>query len=130
MARRRDWSDLPKHLTDEVMNRVVPQGTYEEVPAVLTEWYSGLCTGLSLPVPADDEHDDQPHRVGRTVQSHPNFEGTGAVLVGLDAFGYHILGDRRGDTIYRCSVVDQARGPCQHVVGEPESRFGERVEPV
>jgi hypothetical protein len=42
--------------TDEVMNRVVPQGTYEEMPTVLTEWYSGLCTGLSLPVPADDEH--------------------------------------------------------------------------
>ena len=41
---------------DEVMNRVVPQGTYAEMPAILTEWYSGLCTGLSLPVPDDDEH--------------------------------------------------------------------------
>jgi hypothetical protein len=49
---------LPKHLTDKVMNRVVPQGTYAEIPTILTEWYSGLCTGLSLPVPADDEHDD------------------------------------------------------------------------
>lgn len=58
MARRSEWSDLPKHLTDEVMNRVVPQGTYQEMPTVLTEWYSGLCTGLSLPVPADHEHDD------------------------------------------------------------------------
>ena len=57
MARRCEWSDLPKHLTDEVMNSVVPQGTYEEIPTVLAEWYSGLCTGLSLPVPADDEHD-------------------------------------------------------------------------
>ena len=58
MARRSEWTNLPKHLTDEVMNRVVPQGTYEEMPTVLTEWYSGLCTGLGLPVPADDEHDD------------------------------------------------------------------------
>jgi alkanesulfonate monooxygenase SsuD/methylene tetrahydromethanopterin reductase-like flavin-dependent oxidoreductase (luciferase family) len=58
MARRSSWSDLPKHLTDEVMNPVVPQGTFEEMPTALTEWYSGLCTGLSLPVPADDEHDD------------------------------------------------------------------------
>src|SRR6516164_4618145 len=40
------------------MNRVVPQGTYEEMPTVLTERDSGLCTGLSLPVPADVEHDD------------------------------------------------------------------------
>jgi hypothetical protein len=58
MACRSKWRDLPKHLTDEIMNRVVPQGTYEEMPAVLREWYSGLCTGLSLPVPSDDEHDD------------------------------------------------------------------------
>jgi hypothetical protein len=40
------------------MNRVVPQGAYAEIPTVLTEWSSGLCTGLSLLVPADDEHDD------------------------------------------------------------------------
>jgi probable F420-dependent oxidoreductase len=50
MARRNEWADLSKHLTDEVMDRVVPQGTYDEIPAVLTRWYSGLCTGLSLPV--------------------------------------------------------------------------------
>jgi probable F420-dependent oxidoreductase len=59
MARRREWGDLANHLTDEVMNRVVPQGTYQEIPSILAEWYSGLCTGLNLPVPADDEHDPQ-----------------------------------------------------------------------
>jgi hypothetical protein len=58
MARRSEWKDLAKHLTDEIMNRVVPQGIYQEIPAVLRGWYSGLCTGLSLPVSADDEHDD------------------------------------------------------------------------
>jgi len=57
MARRGEWSDLAHHLTDEVMNRVVPQGTYQEIPDILGQWYSGLCTGLSLPVSADDEHD-------------------------------------------------------------------------
>ena len=57
MARRREWGDLANHLTDEVMNRVVPQGTYSEIADILTEWYSGLCTGLNLPVPADDEQD-------------------------------------------------------------------------
>lgn len=56
MARRAEWNDLAEHLTDDVMNRVIPQGTYQEIPDILTEWYSGLCTGLSLPVPADDEH--------------------------------------------------------------------------
>ncbi|MGE2815381.1 TIGR03617 family F420-dependent LLM class oxidoreductase [Mycobacterium heidelbergense] len=57
MARRNEWSELHKHLTDEVMDQVVPQGTYDEIPAVLERWYSGACTGLSLPV-ADDMPDD------------------------------------------------------------------------
>jgi probable F420-dependent oxidoreductase len=50
MARRNEWAELHKHLTDEVMDQVVPQGTYDEIPAVLERWYSGVCTGLSLPV--------------------------------------------------------------------------------
>jgi len=65
LARRSEWADMPKHVTDEVMNRVVPQGTYEEMPTVLAEWYSGLCTGLCLPVPQGDEHD---HHFAELVQ--------------------------------------------------------------
>jgi len=57
MAQRSEWDDLAGHLTDDVLNVVVPQGTYDEIPDILTDWYSGLCTGLSLPVPAGDEHD-------------------------------------------------------------------------
>jgi probable F420-dependent oxidoreductase len=57
MARRNEWTELHKHMTDEVMDQVVPQGTYDEIPAVLQHWYSGVCTGLSLPV-ADDIPDD------------------------------------------------------------------------
>jgi probable F420-dependent oxidoreductase len=58
MAQRSEWADLPSILTDEVMNQLVPQGTYDEIPAVLTQWYSGLCTGINLPVPADHADDD------------------------------------------------------------------------
>ena len=57
MAHRQEWGDLASHLTNEVMNRVVPQGTYSEIADILTQWYSGLCTGLNLPVPAGDEDD-------------------------------------------------------------------------
>ncbi|MGZ8802856.1 MAG: LLM class flavin-dependent oxidoreductase, partial [Mycobacterium sp.] len=58
MAQRNQWDDMRDQFTDEVLNRVVPQGTYDVIPDVLTEWYSGLCTGISLSVPADDAHDD------------------------------------------------------------------------
>jgi probable F420-dependent oxidoreductase len=59
MAKRGEWDDLAHHLTDDVMNHIVPQGTYHEVGNVLAEWYSGLCTGMTLQLPADDHHDEQ-----------------------------------------------------------------------
>jgi hypothetical protein len=71
MARRREWGDLANHLTDDVMNRVVPQGTYSEIPDILTGWYSGLCTGLNLPVPADDEQDEQLAELVQRCKSIP-----------------------------------------------------------
>ncbi len=58
MAQRNEWDALPSILTDEVIERLVPQGTYEEIPDVLAQWYSGLCSGINLPVPADEADDD------------------------------------------------------------------------
>jgi hypothetical protein len=57
MARRSEWKDLGAHLCDEVMDHIVPQGTFDEIPVILDEWYSGVCDGLSLPVPPDDRYD-------------------------------------------------------------------------
>lgn len=57
MARRSEWDDLAEHLTDEVMNQVVPQGTYGDIPEILEQWYAGLCSGLSLPVSANEADD-------------------------------------------------------------------------
>ncbi|WP_396930893.1 TIGR03617 family F420-dependent LLM class oxidoreductase [Mycolicibacterium sp.] len=59
MAQRSEWDDLPSILTDEVMDRLVPQGTYDEIPDVLRQWYSGLCSGINLPVPPDEADDDR-----------------------------------------------------------------------
>ncbi|MFC7497182.1 MULTISPECIES: TIGR03617 family F420-dependent LLM class oxidoreductase [unclassified Nocardioides] len=58
MARRKEWTDLADHLTDEVVDTLVPQGTYAEIPDVLDRWYAGRCAGLVLTLPesaADDE---------------------------------------------------------------------------
>jgi hypothetical protein len=59
MAKRGEWDDLPRHLTDEVVNRIVPQGTYDDIGDVLAEWYAGLCTGMTLQLPVDEQHDEQ-----------------------------------------------------------------------
>jgi alkanesulfonate monooxygenase SsuD/methylene tetrahydromethanopterin reductase-like flavin-dependent oxidoreductase (luciferase family) len=58
LAARRDWGDLARHLTDEVLERLVPQGTYEEIPDVLGRWYAGLCHGLVLTLPEAPDDDD------------------------------------------------------------------------
>ncbi len=44
-------------LPDDLMDLLVPQGLYEDVPAILAERYSGLCAGITLSVPADDTDD-------------------------------------------------------------------------
>jgi probable F420-dependent oxidoreductase len=51
-ARRSDWSALPRHLTDDVLAELVPQGTYEDLPDVLEQWYGGVCHGLALAAPS------------------------------------------------------------------------------
>jgi hypothetical protein len=59
MAKNGQWDDLAYHLTDDVMNHIVPQGTYDDIGDVLAEWYSGLCTGMTLHLPADERDDEQ-----------------------------------------------------------------------
>jgi alkanesulfonate monooxygenase SsuD/methylene tetrahydromethanopterin reductase-like flavin-dependent oxidoreductase (luciferase family) len=58
MARRSDWTDLGRHLSDEMVTRLVPQGTYEEIPPILEDWYAGLCNGLVVAVPPDPQDDE------------------------------------------------------------------------
>lgn len=58
MARGSAWDRLGEHLTDEIVAMLVPQGTYEELPDVLSDWYAGLVDGLVLAVP-DDPGDDE-----------------------------------------------------------------------
>src|ERR1700720_2019168 len=49
--------------------------------------------------------------------------------VGLATFGHDVVGYWRRDTVNGCAAIGDARGHCQHVVRESESRHGESVEP-
>jgi hypothetical protein len=57
MAHRNQWDDMRSRFTDDVMNILVPQGIYDDIPDVLLEWYAGLCSGISLSIPNDDADD-------------------------------------------------------------------------
>ena len=55
MAQRSDWADLHQHMTDEVIEQLVPHAAYDALPDVLAEWYGGLCDGIVLTIPDDAE---------------------------------------------------------------------------
>jgi probable F420-dependent oxidoreductase len=57
MAKSGDWSDLARHLSDEVIAQLLPEGTYDEIPAVLSEWYGDLCDGIVFAVAEDATSD-------------------------------------------------------------------------
>jgi probable F420-dependent oxidoreductase len=48
---------LGRDLSDAVLARILPQGTFEDIPHVLGSWYGGLCDGLVLALP--DGHDEE-----------------------------------------------------------------------
>ncbi|MEV3975705.1 hypothetical protein AB0K68_47545, partial [Streptomyces sp. NPDC050698] len=57
MARAGDWAQLPAVLTDDVLDILVTQCTYAELPEVLSSKYAGLCDGIALAVPTDPADD-------------------------------------------------------------------------
>lgn len=59
LIREARWNDLADLVTDEVIDTLVPQATYDELADVATEWFGGLSDGVLVappPDPADDRH--------------------------------------------------------------------------
>lgn len=57
MTREGEWDLLDTLLTDEVLDAIVPQGAWDELPALVEGWFGGLVDGVMLPVPADPVND-------------------------------------------------------------------------
>ena len=57
MASRGDWTGLDRCLDDDLLDALVPEGTYDEMPGILHDWYAGLCHGIVLAVPAEGDDD-------------------------------------------------------------------------
>lgn len=68
LIRQDRWSELASLITDEMLDALVPTGTYDELASSLTERYAGLVDGLVLPPPADPAHDDEVTRLIRRLQ--------------------------------------------------------------
>lgn len=57
LIRESRWDDLSQLVTDDVLDTLVPQATFDELPDVAMEWFGGLADGLLVAPPPSDEHD-------------------------------------------------------------------------
>ncbi len=57
MTRSGDWSQLGVLMTDEVLDVLIPSGTWEELPTVINKWFAGLVDAVLIQ-PSDDANDE------------------------------------------------------------------------
>jgi probable F420-dependent oxidoreductase len=69
MTREGRWDELSSLVTDDVLDALVPQGTYDELPAVIHEWFGGIATGVLLQPPRDTADDASMAELVRAVRA-------------------------------------------------------------
>jgi probable F420-dependent oxidoreductase len=63
------WDDLGSVLSDELLDALVPCGTFDELPGVLLERFAGLGQGIVVSPPADSSDDEAFGRVVAALQA-------------------------------------------------------------
>lgn len=58
LIRESRWDDLARLVTDDVIDTLVPQATYDELPDVAVEWFGELTDGVLVAAPPDRHDDD------------------------------------------------------------------------
>jgi probable F420-dependent oxidoreductase len=69
LTRAQLWDDLPGLLTDEVLDTLVPQATYDVLPGVVEQWFGKTATGIVLEPPDDPAHDEAFAETIRAIQT-------------------------------------------------------------
>src|SRR5262249_42485647 len=52
LTREGKWGEMAGAITDEMLDVLVPHGTYAQIAAALRTWYGGLAPRLNFPPPA------------------------------------------------------------------------------
>lgn len=58
LIREGRWGDLSTLITDEVLDTLVPQATYAELPHVAQQWFGSLVSGILVAPPPETTNDD------------------------------------------------------------------------
>ncbi len=58
MTREGAWQKMPEIITDEVLEKIVPRGTYKDIAAIYKQRYGHLTNRLTFPMPEDPANDE------------------------------------------------------------------------
>jgi probable F420-dependent oxidoreductase len=75
LGREERWEAMPGLVPDALLDALVPDAPYAEIADLLGEWYGGLCTGITFPVPADPAHDAEARRAVERLRARPAAPG-------------------------------------------------------
>ena len=60
---------MPDIVTDEMLDKFVPRGTYDEIAKVYRERFAGLTRWVTFPIPENPADDELTAKVIRQLQS-------------------------------------------------------------
>ncbi|MCB1842924.1 MAG: TIGR03617 family F420-dependent LLM class oxidoreductase [Halioglobus sp.] len=69
MTRAGDWQKMPEIVTDDMLERFVPRGTYSDIADVYRQRYGELTRRITFPMPDDPADDSLVAEVVRQLQS-------------------------------------------------------------
>jgi hypothetical protein len=64
MTREGRWHEMTARISDEMLESLVPSGTYDEIADILRARFEGVATRITFPIPEDRVWDAQ---VGEVV---------------------------------------------------------------
>ena len=63
LTREGKWDDMVGVIDDAMLDAFVPTAPYAEIADVLRDWYAGLVSSITFPMPADLAQDDEVARI-------------------------------------------------------------------
>ena len=68
ITRTQQWDTLHEHVTDAVIDALVPEGRWDQLPDVIDAWFGEICDGVILPLPEDPARDPEFAEIIAAVQ--------------------------------------------------------------
>jgi probable F420-dependent oxidoreductase len=69
LTRDGHWDRLTAEISDEILDALVPTGTYDGIAATLTDWFGDICSAIALRMPQDSAHDGAMATVVREIRA-------------------------------------------------------------